>query len=280
MVGRDVEQVVRQLEGQADVPAVDGRCLDLLGGATREQRAETAGRRDQRCGLATDDAEVVLDGRVEARDVGRQGAGAALHLHDLALAQLRDGLRHDPGDLDTEVGRQFGRPGEQVVTGQDADGVVPAGVRADGAASGRRLVDDVVVVERRQVHELDDHAGLRDLRPACLTEVGAQRHQHGAEALAAGVHEVAGGLLHERVAGRHLRLQLLLDLGQRPGDRQAVGLELVEDGLRDRELHGLGGHWRAPATARTARCEWRCRARAAAGCRGTRSRRRPARSRC
>jgi hypothetical protein len=145
-------------------PYAGGR-LDPVGVDPAEQRAVAAGGRDQRGGLARDDLEVVLERRVDRRDVGRQRAHRALHLADLALAQPRQRARHDAGHLDPEVGRQVRGAGEEVVAGQDRDGVVPARVGRRGAAAGGCLVDHVVVVERREVDELDDDARVDQLGP-------------------------------------------------------------------------------------------------------------------
>jgi hypothetical protein len=128
----------------------------------------------------------VLEGRVELRHVRRQRPERALHLGDLPLAQLGQGARHDAGHLDAQVGGQLRGPGEQVVAGQDRDGVVPPGVRATGCRGGRGLVDHVVVVERGEVDELDDDAGVDQLGPRRVAEVAGERDQQRPEPLAAG----------------------------------------------------------------------------------------------
>jgi hypothetical protein len=202
---------------------------------TRQQRPVAARGRDQRRRLAPDDAQVVLDRRFELRHVRRQRTEGSLHLLDLPLAQGRERAGHDPGHLDPEVGRQLGGPGEQVVAGQDRDGVVPARVGGRRPPPGRRLVDHVVVVERREVDELHDHAGVDQLRAAGVPEVTREGHHQRAEAFAAGGDQVAGGLVDERVARGHLGVQLVLDGRERAGDRQPVRLELVEDRFGDRE---------------------------------------------
>jgi hypothetical protein len=63
VVGGDVEDVVGQLEGHPDVPAVGGGCLDADLVDPGQQRAVAAGGLDQRRGLAGDHLEVVVEGR-------------------------------------------------------------------------------------------------------------------------------------------------------------------------------------------------------------------------
>src|SRR5437867_9705218 len=57
-VGHEVEGVVGDLEGHADVHPVAGQRLDLLGPEPTEKRADAAARRDERGRLLADDAQV------------------------------------------------------------------------------------------------------------------------------------------------------------------------------------------------------------------------------
>ena len=59
------------------------------------------------------------------------------------------------GDVGAERRRERRRLGEEEVAGEDRHDVAPAGVDARDAAAGLGLVDDVVVVERAEVDELD-----------------------------------------------------------------------------------------------------------------------------
>ena len=67
-----------------------------------------------------------------------------------------------------------------------------------GTAAQRRLVHHVVVVERREVGQLDDDGRRHDARGARVAELGGEQHEQRAEPLAAGVDQVARGLGHER----------------------------------------------------------------------------------
>ena len=97
----DVEDVVGELEGDADLLAVLRERLDDVSRRPGEHRAVAGGGRDQRAGLAGDDAQVVLE-RVVVR---RRAEG----LQDLALDEPGERLRLDAHGLRPEVGGQLAR---------------------------------------------------------------------------------------------------------------------------------------------------------------------------
>jgi hypothetical protein len=80
--------------------------------------------------------------------------------------------------------------GEEDVAGEDGDGVVPAGVDALGAAPHGRLVHDIVVVERGEVHELHRGGGRDDLVGVPVGELRGQEREEGTESLATGLDQV------------------------------------------------------------------------------------------
>jgi len=227
-LGSDVEEVVTELEGDADSFAILGQGLDDPGRRAGELGAEAAGGGDQGAGLVGEDAEVVLD-RVLAVE------GAA-DVADLALDQPGDRVREDPGRLGAEVGGELGGAGEQVVAGEDGDLVVIAGVGRAGAAPDLGLVHDVVVVEGRQVSQLDCGRCAGHLGLARVAEMGAEQHQGRPEALATGTDEVAGGLLDERVGGGDGVAQGRLDPLQTLADTRLDPSELLSD-LSKRPRH-------------------------------------------
>ena len=97
---------------------------------------------------------------VEVVGLGLLDPSGGLDLADLAVAERRDRPGEERADVGPEVGRDLGGLGEQVVAGEDRDGVAPAGVRRLHRVARVRLVDHVVVVQRRLVDELDrDRAG-------------------------------------------------------------------------------------------------------------------------
>ena len=141
-------------------------------------------------------AEVVLHAAVDPVD----GAD----LGDLALAQAGERRGERRGDLGAERGGDLGRAGEQEVADDDGEQVAPAAVHADDVAPADRLVHDVVVVERGEVHELDRDAAEQGVlsRRRSPSRVGRGERQRGAQALASRADEVGGDLVDERLTGK------------------------------------------------------------------------------
>ena len=81
------------------------------------------------------------------------------------------------------------------------------------------LIDDVVVIERRGVHELDGHRTRDEPRVGGIAEVAGEEHEHRAEPLAPRRDEMRRGLGQEVVVGADGLLQRLLDLVQPPAQR-------------------------------------------------------------
>ena len=131
-------------------------------------------------------------------------------LPDLAGAQPLEGAGLDSHSIRAEVSEDVRGLGEEEVTGEDRDGVVPAGVGRRRTTAQVRLVHHIVVVERRKVSELDHHRGRHDTRRLGVAELRGQQDEQGAEALAAGVDEVPGGLRHEGVVTAHRSTQEVL----------------------------------------------------------------------
>src|SRR5699024_4638716 len=101
---------------------------------------------------------------------------------------------------------------EEQVTDEDRGGVAEAGVGALHAPAQLRLVHDVVVVERGQVGQLDPDGGVDHPLVPAVPDLAGQQGQQRPEALAAGGHQVPGGLGDERVV-------VVDDLLQTPGHR-------------------------------------------------------------
>ena len=81
-----------------------------------------------------------------------------------------------------------------------------------------RLVDHVVVVEGRQVDELDRDRARDQTRVRRVAEVAAQQHEHRAEPLAARLQQVLRGLGEQVGVGAHALLERLLDAVEAPAD--------------------------------------------------------------
>ena len=145
-----------------------------------------------------------------------------VHLGHLALAQLPQGGGQQAGDLGAQGGGDLGRAGQQEVAGHDGHEVAETGVDALHVAPHGGLVHDVVVVQRRQVDQLDGHRPEQvlpggDRGPGC----GGGQGQDRPEPLAPGGQEVGGDLVEEAVAGDHgvheqglEALQLIFECGK------------------------------------------------------------------
>ena len=88
------------------------------------------------------------------------------------------------------------------------------------AAADCSLVHDVVVIERGQVGQLDDHRGWNDLRSVRVAEVRCQRADQRTEPLATGVDQVPGRTGDDLVVGAH-----------RFGERRLDALQASPHGL-------------------------------------------------
>ena len=181
-----VEHVVEHLEGQADAP---GERAERVGERARacdgHERSEPAGGLEQRRGLQLAAPQVALD-----RDV--RGVGV-LALQQLALGQRRAGVRERAQLRVVAVARELGeRAREQQVAGGDRE-LAPGG-RGDRRVPAPQLgaVDQVVVHERRRVHELDRHGRAHQALLALVgvrraaRRLGGEHDQQRAQALAAG----------------------------------------------------------------------------------------------
>ncbi len=99
-------------------------------------------------------------------------------------------------------GCDLGGPCHEEVTGEDGNAVRPIGVDRWGAAPGVRFVDDVVVVERPDVDQLDGHPGFhRAMAPGVGPELGSEEGEQRAKPLAPGEEEMLGDLGQVRVVG-------------------------------------------------------------------------------
>ena len=95
------------------------------------------------------DADVVVAAAADLE--GRADLG------HLALAEAAERVGQQCGDLGAEAGGDGGAAGQEVVAGDDGHQVPETAVDALDVAPDRRLVDDVVVVERGQVDQFHRH---------------------------------------------------------------------------------------------------------------------------
>ncbi len=228
--GGEVEDVVDDLEGEAEVAAVFSELrLDLLMVAEavrgRDRSAELHGDLEETGGLAEDEVEVLLfvDEMAEL-----------LHLQQLAFDHL---LGERDQQLEHAEVALFQRRTEglhvEPVAGEDALGVAPGRVRRRAAAAGVGLVDDVVVDERRGVQHLDDGAEADAAWAGAAEGFGREQEQQRADAFAAACDEIPRDVGDDLDVGGGLAVEVLLD------GREVVAEEVEDFGCgRD----GEGAH--------------------------------------
>ena len=156
-----------------------------------ERRALAAGRVEGR--------RLELD-PVEVRLLARQAAARG-DLAELAVAEREDGLRHDRDDLGIRKHRSQ-RVGlcEQVVPDDQGDVVVPPRVDGLDVPPYRGSIDDVVVHERRGMHELERLGEVDDhLAVGLLTEARGEEDECGAQQLAGGLEKVRDRIPEDRM---------------------------------------------------------------------------------
>ena len=147
LVADEIEDVVGDLERQAEVRAERAERGDVLGIRVGEKRGALAARGVQRSGLQLDALEV----RLLCRE-------PPLHRHllELAVAEREHGLRDHRDDLGLrkDCGERVGLR-EQVVTDDERDVVGPHRVDRRHVPAEIRVVDDVVMHQRRGVHQFE-----------------------------------------------------------------------------------------------------------------------------
>ena len=157
-------------------------------------------------------------------------------LHDLALGDDRSGGRQDVQRIErADIDHHAERLAEQEVADQHARLVAPDHARRLLAAPQIALVDDVVVQQRRRVHELDA-GGELDVAVAGIAEHlrGGERH-HRPQPLAAGRDQMVGDFRDHLDVGAGLGQDQLVDpahvgRGQvdQLGDRRGSALAVFE----------------------------------------------------
>src|ERR671912_91227 len=240
-LGRDVDEVVGELEGDAEALAVLAHRRDDLGWAPPEHGAVPGGRRDEHAGLVGQHVEVVVD-RVGA---GGSGAGIA----DLAGAEPHEGLGLDLDRTRTEVRDDVRGGAEEQVADEDRRRVAVGGVRARGAAPQVGLVHDVVVVEGGEGGPPHTRRGGHDAIVDAATELGRQQSEQRPEPLATGGGEGRGGLGDEGVLVVDTELDEVVDgveaIGE-PGPQPVGGTGQLQHrrGAPLRRFRGHRGHRR------------------------------------
>ena len=194
---REVEQVVFHLEGETESQAVGGERLLFLPGRIAQDGADAHARGEQVGGLTPDDVDVLVFAHAEV--------GLALDLEDLALDHAQGHIGQEAQDAQIVLSEGHGhRLRVEEVADEHRCLVAPARVRTLPAAAGGRLVDDVVVKERRGV-DVFDHRAEPDHAVARVREKArGEKEQSGADSLASGVAHVRGDIGDDLEVGQEL----------------------------------------------------------------------------
>ena len=97
-----------------------------------------------------------------------------------------------------------------------------------GAATGRRGIHDIVVVERRKMSELNDNGRVNDLGSRGVPKVGGQQCESGAQSLTARIDKMTRRGVGEPVRLRDSIAQSLLHESE-PGLQRAVESALANE---------------------------------------------------
>ncbi len=197
-IALDIEEVVGELEGEADRAPEGGKGGVLVGARLAEDRPGLGGKGDEGAGLHR--LQAADRGLVE-RDVGGLG-GEVEH-----LAADHAGKARGAGEAEHEIG-PHGRVGGGVRAAENVEGEGEERVAGkdrrrlvEGAVNGRAAAAHVVVVHRRQVvvdegiavDAFDGGGGVEGGVLGKAEEAGGLDDEERAQALAAAEHGVAHG---------------------------------------------------------------------------------------
>ena len=148
-VAGEVEEIVHELERHAEVEAVLAQRLLAFVRDLAQHPADLAAAAEEVGGLAADDVEVLVLGDV--------GVAVLRQLVQLAFDHVQRDVAQHAHEVQRVVRqRQRHRLDVQVIAEQNRDVVAPARMHGQTPAPQIRVVDDVVVDQRRRVDELDD----------------------------------------------------------------------------------------------------------------------------
>ena len=195
-VRRIIDDVVDQLEGDAEVAAIAFERQLSIFARFGDHRSDPAGSGEQRRGLGGDDVEIMIFAGVDLALGGQ--------LLDLALGNHGGGVAEDFQHLQAAVfDHQLERAAEQEIADQDARRIAPDEVGGALAAAHARAVDDVVVKQGRGVDELDRRGELVMARSRVAEQARRRECQHRPHALAAAGDQMAGKLGDQRDLALH-----------------------------------------------------------------------------
>ncbi len=204
--GRQVEHVIDDLEGHAEIASVLGQAMLIGVAGAGKNSAQLHADREQERRLAMNQFEMLVE---------RDGFAQPFDLQQLAfdhrLRQVDQGIEHlEISFLDGDLEGLHVEP----VAGEHALGVAPLGVGRRTSAARLRFVDDVVVNQRRGVNDLDHGAQLDGALAGVVHQLAGEQQQGGAKAFAAAGAKVFADLRNCPHAGNRVAAELALDGGE------------------------------------------------------------------
>ncbi len=178
-----IEGVIDELKRKAEIAAIGPEPRGLRFRPIGDHGADFGRGGEQGRGLGVDHGEIIV--------LGGLGVLGGDELHHLAFGDHRRGVgkdakRAERADIDHHL---EGLP-EQEIADEDARLVAPQQPRRRLAAPEVALIDDVVMEQRRRMHELDARREPHMAGALIAGQLGGGDGQHRPEALAAGIDQM------------------------------------------------------------------------------------------
>src|SRR5208282_1018734 len=212
--GGQVEDIVDDLEGNAEIAAVLAEALFLGGGGASQDAAYSHADGKQTGGFAVDEIEVLLR---------RNQLAQFLHLEEFAFDQLLGQFDHHIQDAEIALlhGDLKGLHVEPIA-GEDAHRVAPLRIGGGTAAADLGLVNNVVVDERGGVDDLDHRGQFYGAISLVAEKFRRKEQEGGTDALASAGTQVLAYLGDGGDIGHCVASELIFD-------RSNIVAQQVED---------------------------------------------------
>ena len=211
-LAQDIEDVVGDLECDAELASISFHRVDDMSRRARVMRPEPTRNRGQFGGLAANDRKIRLFVELDVAPV--------VNLLHLSFTHAIGGST-DPTTSECGIERrgEVERVSEKEITHQHRGFVPPFGVDRRGVASHHRFVKDIVMNKRGGV----DHFNNRGEHGMIMIEAVAcepgEEHERGTQTLAAVLTTVFDEAADERQVACELEIEDPLGLGEPRGDR-------------------------------------------------------------
>jgi hypothetical protein len=207
----EIEHVVDDLKGQAQVASVVDEPPFLLPGGPAQDGSDLAGGREERGRFFVDDVDVVLLACLQV--------SALMVLGQFALDHAGRDLGQDADDfgMSAFLG-QPERPDIEVIAEQDGYVGSPPGVDGIASPSQVGVIDDIIVDQAGGMDELDQRRHEDMFLTAVAQELGAQDEKGGPDPLALLLEEICADFGDQPVGGSRQYLEAVLNPSELPLD--------------------------------------------------------------